>query len=166
MTGYPLEPLAHIRQLREEAAATECSAREKALLTARQETLARRKALENYLAWRVQEEDRRYQDILDKELPFKELEDFKAGVAALRDRDNVLLAALEEARVLEKEAEERRDAAVETLKRARKDKEKINESEKIWQDRETREAERREDLEMEEFTDAKSQEMMEENSYD
>lgn len=155
MTGYPLAPLVRVRKLREEAAAAEYSAREKALLAARQETLARSKALEDYLAWRMQEEERRYQSILGKELSFKELENFKAGLAALRDRDNLLLAALEEARKAEADAAQRRDAAMEALRRTRKEKERIGESQKIWLAQEVKETERREDLEMEEFTGAK-----------
>ena len=155
MTGYPLASLTRVRQLREDAASAECTSSEKILLAARRETLARQKALDDYLVWRKQEEDRRYHEILGKELSFKELEDFKAGLAALRDRDNILLAALEEARKAEEEAAQRRDAAVESLKQARKEKEKISENRKVWQAAERKEAERREDLEMEEFTGVK-----------
>ena len=165
MTGYPLAPLARVRELREEAAATEYSAREKALLAAKQETLARRKALEDYLVWRKEEEDRRYREILNQELSRKEMDEFKAGVAALREKDNVLMEAVEEARQAEEEAARIRDAAADNLKQRRKDKEKINSHREIWQTGEAREAERREDLEMEEFSAAKSPEM-EENEDD
>jgi len=163
LTAYPLAPLARVRQLREDAATTEYSAREKAFLAARQETLVRRKALEDYLAWRKEEEDRRYRDILGKELSRKEMDEFKTGVAALREKENVLMEAVDEALKAEEEAARRRDEAAETLKRRRKDKEKIDEHRKIWRLGEAREAERREDLEMEEFTDAKRPEMSEES---
>ena len=159
--AYPLAPLARIRRLREEAAAAERSAREKALLAARQETLARRKALEDYLAWRKEEEDRRYREILGTEMSRREMDVFKSGVAALREKDNVLMEALEAARKAEEEAARRRDEAAETLKRRRKDKEKIEAHREIWRVGEAREAERREDLEMEEFTGLKRQEMRE-----
>jgi hypothetical protein len=163
LTGYPLAPLARVRQLREEVAATEYSAREKALLAARQETLARRKALEDYLIWRKAEEDRRYQGILGKEMPRREMDEFKAGIAALREKDNILMAALEEARKAEEEAARHRDEAAEKLKQCRKDKEKIDTHREIWKVGEAREAERREDLEMEEFTGAGRPEMEEDS---
>jgi len=162
LTAYPLAPLARVRQLREDAATTEYSAREKAFLAARQETLERRRALEDYLAWRKEEEDRRYREILGKELSRKEMDEFKAGVAALREKDNVLMESVEEALRAEEEAARYRDEAVETLKLCRKDKEKIHEHRAIWRAGEAREFERREDLEMEEFTGAKSPEMSEE----
>lgn len=155
MTAYPLAPLARIRRLREDAAVMECAAREKALLAARQETLARRKILEDYLVWRKKEEDRRYQEILGKEMSRQDLDVFKSGVAALREKDNALLEAVEEACRAEEEAARRRDDAAKTLKLRRKDKEKIDVHREIWRVGEAREAERREDLEMEEFTGAK-----------
>ena len=164
MTVYPLAPLARVRTLREEAAAAEYSAREKAFLAARQETLARRKALEDYLIWRKEEEDRRYREILGQELSRKEMDEFKAGVTALRERDNVLMEAVEEARKAEEEAAKLKDEATKSLKQRRKDKEKIDAHWEIWRTGEAREAERREDLEMEEFSAAKSPE--EENEGD
>ena len=158
MKGYPLAPLGRVRQLREEAAALEYSAREKALQAARRETLVRRKALEDYLVWRKEEEDRRYRDILGRELSQKDMDEFKDGVAVLREKDNVLLEAVEEARKAEEEAAGRRDEAAEALKQRRKDKEKIDSHREIWVIGEAREAERREDLEMEEFAKKPGQE--------
>ena len=159
MTAYPLALLARVRQKREEGALAEYAARERALTAAREETRARRKALEDYLVWRKEEEDRRYQEVLGKEMPRQMMDEFKAGIAALRERDNVLMEALEEARQAEEEAARKKDEAAEALKQCRKDKEKISAHQEIWKAGEAREAERREDLEMEEFTGAKKQEM-------
>ena len=163
MTAYPLAPLARVRQLREEAAVMEYSAREQALVKARQETLERRKALEEYLVWRKEEEDRRYREILGQELSRKEMDAFKAGVAVLREKDIVLMEALEEARKTEEEAARLKDEAAEILKQRRKDKEKIDAHREIWRTGEAREAERREDLEMEEFSGAKRPELEEDS---
>jgi len=79
-------------------------------------------------------------------------------VAVLREKDNVLLEAVEEARKAEEEAAGRRDEAAEALKQRRKDKEKIDSHREIWVIGEAREAERREDLEMEEFAKKPGQE--------
>ena len=168
MTGYPLAPLARVRRLREENAMTEYAVRTRAHQTAKQETLARRKALEEYQFWRKEEEDRRYLEILGKELPRKEIDEFKAGITALREKDSILMEAVEEAQKTEEEAAKRRDEAAQILKQRRKDKEKIDTHREIWHVGETREAERKEDLEMEEFTAKKPymEESGEENSYD
>ena len=161
MTVYPLSPLARVRQLREDAAAAEYSAREQALVKARQETLARRKALEEYLLWRKEEEDRRYREVLGQVLPRKALDEFKKGIAALREKDSVLMEAVEEARRAEEEAARIRDEAAATLKRCRKDKEKIDAHRELWKADAARETLRLEDLEMEEFSGAKRPEMQE-----
>lgn len=155
MSVYPLAPLARVRQLREDAASSECSARERALIAARQETVERQRAFDEYLVWRKEEEERRYLEILGQEMSLKELDEFKAGLAALRDKDAVLLEAVTLARKAEEEAEKARDAAAEALKRARKDKEKISAHKDIWQAQEAKEKERLEDLEMEEFSGKK-----------
>jgi len=151
LTGYPLASLGRVRQLREETAAAEYSAREKALAAAKRETLARRQALEDYLAWRQEEEDRRYRGVLGRELSRRDMDEFKAGVAALREKDSILLEALEKARRAEEEAARSRDEAAETLKQRRRDKLKIEAYREIWAAAEAQEAERREDLEMVEF---------------
>ena len=163
MRAYPLAPLARVRQLREEAATTEYALREKTFLAARQAMLAHRRALEDYLAWRKEEEDRRYREIVGMELSRKEMDLFKAGVAALREKDNALMEAAEEALKAEKEAALHRDEAAETLKRCRKDKQKIDEHREIWRVGAAREAERREALETAEFTGAQRPAMREED---
>jgi type III secretion protein O len=155
LTVYPLAPLARVRGLREDAAAAELSARERAWLAAKQEILEREQALKDYIAWREEEEERRYAEILHQELSLKELDAFKSGLAALRERDNVLLEAVTLARRAEEDALKARDEAAAALRQARKDKEKISAHKEIWQAFETREAERREDLEMEEFSGKK-----------
>jgi hypothetical protein len=125
------------------------------LLTAKRETLKRRQELEDYIVWRKAEEDRRYLEILGTEMSREDMDIFKSGIAALREKDNVLMEAVEEARRTEEEAARLRDEAVNTLRQRRKDKEKIEEHRKIWQTAETREIERLEDLEIEEVSRAK-----------
>jgi type III secretion protein O len=147
-----LAPLARVRQIREDAARAEYAARARAHTAAAREAREREQALEAYRIWRVKEENRRYQAVLHQSLGRKELEAFKEGIAALRDRDAVLRAEAERAREAEKDAALARDKAAEAVKRARGDKEKISEHRDRWRMGELREAERAEDLEMEEFS--------------
>jgi type III secretion protein O len=152
LTEYPLAPLFRVRRLREEAAGTEYSAAEAALLEARKKVAEGEKALAEYLRWREEEEERRYQSALFSEMDRKDLEAFRAGLAALRDRENSLREELALKKKAEEEASQARDRAQENLLRARRNTEKIRTHREIWSAVEAREAERREDLEMEEFS--------------
>jgi hypothetical protein len=91
----------------------------------------------------------------------REMDAFKSGVAALREKDNVLMEAVEAARKIEEEAARRRDEAAEALQRRRKETAKIDAHREIWRTGEAKEAERRDDLEMEEFSGGKRSEMQE-----
>jgi type III secretion protein O len=146
-----------VRQIREDAAAAEYTAREQALLAAKKETAARQQALEEYIVWRKEEEERRYAAILNRQMDLNDLDTFKAGLAALRDKDNILLEAVALARKAEEEAGTARETAFAALKQARKDKEKLSTHREIWQVEENREVQRLEDLEMEEFSGKKAE---------
>jgi hypothetical protein len=145
-----------VRQIREDAARAEFTARERAYLAAAQEARERQKALDEHLVWRKQEEDRRYQAILQRNLDLHELESFKEGIAALRNRDGFLREEAEKAREAEQAAASARDNAASALKQARKEKQKISAHRDIWQTGQKQEMQRLEDLEMEEFSGGKS----------
>jgi hypothetical protein len=147
-----------VRKLREDAAETHYIASGRVLEQAREKTAACIKALEEYVKWRQEEEERRYRAIMNTEMEMKEMDDFKAGLNALRNRDTVLAEEVAAARKAEEDALAARELARENLRRARKDTEKISEHKKIWLVEESREAERLEELEMEEFSKKKSDE--------
>jgi type III secretion protein O len=148
-----------VRKLREDAAETEYAAARAALLEASEKSAARAKALEDYILWRQEEEERRYQSIMRKDMSRKDLDEFKAGLGELRDRESSLAEELALAQKAEEDALKAQEQALEKLRRARKETEKISAHKEIWLAEEAREAERREDLEMEEFSKKKQEEV-------
>ena len=151
MYSYPLESLLSVRHFREEEAKRSVRYAELAVREADDEVLARKKALEEFRAWRTREEERRYDSIMNTVMSPRELDAFKAGLAALAAMD---AEKEEDIRRAEKKAEECRkalDKAREAAKLALRNTAKIQTHKEIWAEEAKKDAEHREDLELEEF---------------
>jgi type III secretion protein O len=148
---YPLAALLSVRYYRENNAKNAVRAAEQALAQAQQAVLHAQKAWEDYQAWQSAEEDRRYAAILHKKLSMKELDDFKAGLAALIAeavcKEEAIAKAKETVTAREHDCQKAQEAALQAHKAAVK----IETHQGIWQAVEAKEAERREDSELEEF---------------
>ena len=144
MEKYPLAPLLKVREYREDAAKNALSAAERAVVEAQEAVERCRGELERYKVWRQEEVERRYDAIMGKGLSLKELDVFKAGLGALADGELKLEEAI--AQALEN-VKKRREAA----RQAQHETAKIVTHRDIWLVEAKREAERLEDLEMEEF---------------
>ena len=151
MEAYPLAPLLKVREYREDAAKNALLAAERAVIEAREEVERCREELERYKVWRLEETDRRYEAIMGKAQSLKELDAFKAGLGALADgelhREEAVAVALAEVKKREAAVLKAREAA----RLAQHETSKILAHRDIWREQAKREAERREDLEMEEF---------------
>ena len=151
MDRYPLAPLLSVREYREENAKNAVRAAEAAVREAEAEVTKRQESLENYRIWRVEEEERRYDSIMDATLTLEELDEFKAGLASLKNRELKLeesvVEAVRQVEQCRKAVEKARQEAV----RARKDVSKILAHKDIWMEEAKKEAARLEDLELEEF---------------
>jgi chromosome segregation ATPase len=144
-----------VRQARLDTVGKEYAAAQAALREALERVAESAKALADYAQQREEEEERRYRVALFSTMSRKDLDAFKAGLAALRDRENFLR---EELARREKEADEARtagDEARERLTRARKDAEKVDMHRDAWLTERARTAEYRESLELEEFSGKK-----------
>ena len=137
MEKYPLAPLLKVREYREDAAKNALSAAERAVVEAQEAVERCREELERYKVWRQEEVERRYDAIMGKGLSLKELDVFKAGLGALADGELKL--------------EESIAQALENVKKRQHETAKIVTHRDIWLVEAKREAERLEDLEMEEF---------------
>ena len=144
MEKYPLAPLLKVREYREDAAKNALSAAERAVVEAQEAVERCRGELERYKVWRQEEVERRYDAIMGKGLSLKELDVFKAGLGALADGELKLEEAI--AQALEN-VKKRQEAA----RQAQHETAKIVTHRDIWLVEAKREAERLEDLEMEEF---------------
>ncbi|WP_446424041.1 type III secretion system stalk subunit SctO [Mailhella sp.] len=151
MDSYPLESLLSVRHFREEEAKRTVRYAELAVREAEEAVLAQKKALEEFRVWRVQEEERRYDAIMNTVMDTRELDSFKAGLVALAAME---AEREEDIRRAEKKAEESRkalDNAREAAKLALKNTAKIQTHKDIWAEEAKKDAEHREDLELEEF---------------
>jgi hypothetical protein len=148
---YPLEGLLAIRAFREDKALREASAAEAALKAAALETEKRRRELESYQRWRAEEIERRYQSIMGREMSLRDLDEFKASLARLDSEELRKQQAALEAEKLEEAARADLRRARAKLTQAARAKRKILSHRDQWLEGVTREEERLQDLELEEF---------------
>ena len=151
MEKYPLAPLLKVREYREDAAKNALSAAERAVVEAQEAVELCRGELERYKVWRQEEVERRYDAIMGKGLSLKELDVFKAGLGALTDGELKLEEAIAQALENVKKRQEDVRKAREAARQAQHETAKIVTHRDIWLVEAKREAERLEDLEMEEF---------------
>ena len=151
MEKYPLAPLLKVREYREDAAKNALSAAERAVVEAQEAVERCRGELERYKVWRQEEVERRYDAIMGKGLSLKELDVFKAGLGALADGELKLEEAIAQALENVKKRQEDVRKAREAARQAQHETAKIVTHRDIWLVEAKREAERLEDLEMEEF---------------
>ena len=127
------------------------SAAERAVVEAQEAVERCREELERYKVWRQEEVERRYDAIMGKGLSLKELDVFKVGLGALADGElkleESIVQALENVKKRQEDVRKAREAA----RQAQHETAKIVTHRDIWLVEAKREAERLEDLEMEEF---------------
>lgn len=151
MAKYPLQALLSVRWFREDAAKNAVRAAERKALAAREAVETCRAELAEYRIWRVEETERRYDAIMGVDMSLDDIDAFKAGLAALADgeltRETAAAAAEKEAAACSLAVSKAREAVAE----ARREAAKIEAHRDIWREEAKKEAERLEDLEMEEF---------------
>jgi hypothetical protein len=148
---YPLEGLLAIRAFREEAALRQVGAAEAALKAAALETEKRRREFESYRRWRTEETERRYQSIMGREMSLGDLDEFKASLASLDLEELLKQQAVLEAEKSEEAARAELLKARAALTLAVRAKRKILSHRDQWLEGVSREEERLQDLELEEF---------------
>ena len=151
MEAYPLAALLTVRRYREESAKRRVRGAEIAVREAEENVEKKQRELDEFRVWRRQEEDRRYEAIMNVPLSLEKLEMFKAGLARLADEEHAREQAVLSAR---KEVEQRRvelEGAKAAAKTASKNTSKIEAHRDLWKEDAKKEEERREDLELEEF---------------
>lgn len=151
MDGYPLESLLSVRHFREEGAKRTVRYAELAVREAEEAVFASRKALEDYRIWRYEEEERRYDAIMQKSMSLGDIDRFKAGLAQLAAGETLKEEEIYKAEKKVLEAEKALVDARHAAKQAMKNTAKIRTHKEIWSEEEKKEAEHRADLELEEF---------------
>ena len=151
MERYPLESLLSVRNYREEEASRAVRHAEENVRLAENAITARKEELKQYREWRILEEDRRYDAIMGKLCSLKELDDLKAGFAQLAAQEVAKEQAVLKAENDLADSRKNLDNARVCAKTAQKETAKIRAHKDIWTAEEKKEAERKEDLELEEF---------------
>ncbi|MCR5220616.1 MAG: type III secretion protein [bacterium] len=149
--SYPLEPLLTVRHFRENAAQNALRRAERAVREAENLIVQRQRELEEYRIWRLEEEERRYTEIMGQEITMPELDKFRAGLAALANEEQGKILAVEQARVELEKCQAAVEQARQAVKTAQRETAKIVAHKDIWKAEAKKEAERQEDLETEEF---------------
>ena len=148
---YPLEPLLTVRRFRENTAQNALRRAERAVREAENLIVQRQRVLEEYHIWRLEEEERRYSEIIDQEMTMPELDKFRAGLAALANEEQGKIVAVEQARTELEKCQAAVEQAHRAVRTAQKETAKIVAHKDIWKAEAKKEAERQEDLETEEF---------------
>lgn len=152
MTAYPLFPLLRLRNLREDRAIHGLEVAKRRLVRARKNVQAARDAHKDFLTWLEQEEERRYQKVMETLMTLDDVDAFKQGLLGIRGREARYLDEILKAEHKVKGCEKDLVQAKADLLSAQKGTMKINVHRDRWEDAAKKEAERIEELEMEDFT--------------
>ncbi len=148
---YIFEDLIDIRAVREDRAAKDASAK-RARLEAAQALVERaKKELDDFRVWRVTEKDRLYDQVLRKVIRRSGLDQLKEMLAALDEKEALYMQRIQSAGRAVDDAKVAYDESRAAWRDARANLEKLEEHKSSWLKEEAIEAERHEDLEMEEF---------------
>lgn len=148
---YPLEPLLTVRRYREDSAQRAVQRAEEAVLEAQKHLAVQEEKRITYCQWRIEEENQRYDAIMEHILSLQELDTFKAGLAALAAEERQHEEAVARAQGELKKAQDALPAVREAARKAQRESAKIIAHKDIWMIEAHQEAARKEDLEMEEF---------------
>lgn len=154
MNQYPLQTLLNVRQFREKSADLAVRNAERALHEAEDAYQRAKEMLQQWRKWRVEEEDRRYTAIIGKKITLKQLDDFKAGLAALASEEVTKISEVTQAEQKVEQCRPPLEQAKEAAKQAHKNTTKLDIHKEAWLEEEKKEAERAADLELEEFSKA------------
>lgn len=149
--GAILQDLYRIKELRESGALTKVRKCRRFAEQKMRERDACAKELADYKHWRPQREDELFMQLKRQPVKMQGIDDYKAALSLLRERENVLVAQLEQAEKALASSQAALNEAQTQHANAVKAKEKFAEFLEAWNLETERQQERKEDLEMEEF---------------
>lgn len=144
--------LLFIKEAREESALKYMRQARQDLTKAKDNVVHKEEALQEYIKWREAEEVRLYSMIDDQPIKLKEMEEFQARIALMRGRDSELSGEIIAAKEAANKAQEALSCAEAAYQKAATATNKFVELSQQNKDLLFKEAEYKEDLELEEFT--------------
>ena len=148
---YALEDLLRVRRFREDKAAAEVVESREQLADAESQLEQRRQELQDHLQWRLRREEELYQEIMQREVHLKDLEDVKSRVQVMRDKDQSYQEKVITAKKKVDDAQRQLDTAREAHLLAVRNREKLDEHKSMWLDESHQELEAKAETEMEDF---------------
>ena len=154
---YPLQDMVFVREHRQDKASKALNAARRVVLEAEKHLEERRKALEEYTAYRIAEEERLMQSIMRKPVKLGDITDIRLDISTMRERELDYVDQVHKAEGELDRAKEELQKAQAAYKKATQDTEKLVEHKISWQREQDLEAERLADLELEDFIGPKSE---------
>lgn len=153
--AYALQSMLRIRVMREDRAATELTAARREVSRAQERLSRRKRDLEEYEATKEARRDRIYEAVIGRAVSMEDLDLAREGVARI-DEEGILKAD----NVVQAEADLQKcrnnaETSLQAFVSASKNRMKITEHRSIWEAEEAAEAERRSEMELEDFTGKK-----------
>jgi hypothetical protein len=149
---YPLHDLLRVRQWREDERAVELARRRAAVEEAEQLVARRQNECEQYAAWRVRREQELYDEVLFREVEVRDLDDLKLNVRLLRENEQAYRDRVKAAEAELATARQALESARQAHLKASRDRGKIEEHRGWWEAEAAREAEAKQELELEDFS--------------
>lgn len=151
--AYALQSMLKIRGLREERAQAELVQAKAVQAQAERELQKRADARGEYEAGKEERRDRVYAAVIGRTVKMDDLDRARSAVTLI-DEEGILLAEAErKARTVFKEKERAAEAARGVLAMATRNKEKIVQHRRVWEEEDRRSRERIADAEMDEFAE-------------
>ena len=151
MARYLLQDLLNVRGRREDAAHDRVMASRKLLEQAELEVVRRKQERVDYIAWRIQREEELYQQIMNHLVQIRNLDDLKIDIQLLREKESVYEQRILEAEKGVADAKDALHNAEAELRKASRDKRKLEEHKDMWTQELAKEAEMGADKETEDF---------------
>ena len=150
--AYQLQSMLKIRSMREDRAQTELAGARRQRDAAQQDLDAKAETLSRFEETKEERRDRIYDAVIGRVVKMDDLDDARSAVTRIDEEGLMLEEAKDKAATELVKREEIAEGARVRHVVALKDLSKIEEHRKAWEEEDRREAERRADAEMEEFT--------------
>lgn len=129
---YPLEDLLRVRNFREDNAANELTKRRREVEQAEELVQQRKQELADYIQWRIKREEELYNQVMQKPVQLKDLDDLKQDIQLLREKEHLYEDRIREAEKALADARQALEDAHAQYQAAVRDRQKIDEHKDLW----------------------------------
>lgn len=155
---YILQDIIYVRDLREDRAAREVSKAMRQLEDAFKVMQQKKEELNKFREWRITETERLYQNILQKKVFLRNINDIRSNLSIMQEQEIGHEKAVMQAEDDHNKRKEELNQARASFLKANRDLKKIEEHRDVWLEEKHKEEEYFSDLEMEEFMSKQSDE--------